>query len=147
MVTVTQGMSATNAGTGSGVPTASARPRMLGVLRVGVTLELAAILLQAVTAGGLLDHVAAERTMHGAGALVVNVFGLVMLIGAILVWRPGRGPGWPAIVSAVVFVLGFVQEALGASQVLSLHVPGGMTLMALTTWVFVWAWWRRAGRA
>lgn len=144
---MTQGMSATNAATGSGVPSASTRPRMLGVLRVGVTLELAAILTQAITAGGLLDHVAAERTMHGTGALVVNLFGLVMLVGAILVWRPGRGPGWPAIVSAVVFAGGFVQEMLGGAHVLSVHVPFGVTLMALTTWVFVWAWWRRAKRA
>src|SRR3954452_25112461 len=118
MVTVTQGMSATNAVTGSGVPSTSTRPRMLGVLRVGVTLELAAILAQAITAGGLLDNVAVERTMHGTGALVVNAAGLVMLIGAILVWRPGRGPGWPAIVSAVVFAGGFLQEALGGAHVL-----------------------------
>ncbi|HEX6446229.1 MAG TPA: hypothetical protein VF053_14135 [Streptosporangiales bacterium] len=144
---MTQGMSATNAVPGSGVPSAPARPRMLTVLRVGVTLELAAILLQAVTAGGMLDHIAAERTMHGTGALVVNVLGLVMLVGAILVWRPGRGPGWPAIVSAIVFAGGFLQEALGGAHVLSLHVPFGMTLMALTTWVFVWAWRRRARTA
>ncbi|MBO0829537.1 MAG: hypothetical protein J2P24_17320 [Streptosporangiales bacterium] len=140
-------MSATDAATGSGLPGAQARPRMLGVLRVGVTLELAAILLQAVTAGGLLDHVAAEKTLHGTGALVVNVLGLLMLVGAILVWRPGRGPGWPAIVSAVIFAGGFAQEAFGESRMLSLHVPFGMTLMALTTWVFVWAWWRRPARA
>lgn len=142
-----QGMSATDAGTGSSVPSAQARPRMLGLLRVGVTLELAAILLQAVTAGGMLDHVAAEKTMHGTGAFVVNAFGLLMLVAAILVWRPGRGPGWPAIVSAVVFVGGFAQEAFGESRMLALHVPWGVTLMALTTWVFVWAWWRRPARA
>lgn len=144
---MTQGMSATDAASGSGVPSAPARPRMLGVLRVGVTLELAAILLQAVTAGGMLQGIAAERTMHGTGAFVVNALGLLMLVGAILVWRPGRGPGWPAIVSAVVFVGGFLQEAFGASRLLSLHVPFGMTLMALTTWVFVWAWRRRAARS
>lgn len=144
---MTQGMPATDAVTGSGAPGTLARPGTLKVLRVGVTLELVAILLQAITAGGMLDHIAGEKTLHGTGALVVNVVGVVMLIGAILVWRPGRGPGWPAIVSGVVFVGGFVQETLGGARMLSLHVPFGVALMALTTWVFVWAWRRRAGRA
>lgn len=142
-----QGMSVTETGSGSGASGALAKPGTLTVLRVGVTLELLAILAQAATAGGMLDHIAAERTLHGAGSLVVNVVGLVMLIGAILVWRPGRGAGWPAIVSGIVFVGGFVQETFGAMRLLAAHVPFAVTLMALTTWVFVWAWRRKGHRA
>ncbi|MEU6998347.1 hypothetical protein [Nonomuraea sp. NPDC046570] len=118
---------------GSGVQTA---------FKVLVTLAAVAVLVQAVTAGQLMSGAAGGA--HGMGSTAVHVLGLLQLIAAVLIWRPGRGPGWPALASLVALLLGFVQSAMGGSGVISVHVPLGMALFGLTVWLTVWAWTRRA---
>lgn len=115
----------------------------LWTLRAAATLELAALLLQSVTAGGLLGGTDSAWALHGSGSTLVHVFGVALLVGGILVWRPGRGPGWPAIVALVVLLGGFVQSMLGGSGSVAAHVPTGVTLTILATWLTVWAWGRR----
>lgn len=115
----------------------------LWTFRAAATLELAALLTQAVTAGGLLDGTASAAALHGSGSTLVHVFGLALLVGGILVWRPGRGPGWPAIAGLVVLLGGFAQSMLGGTGTLYAHVPTGVALTALATWLTVWAWSRR----
>ncbi|MFB4275635.1 MULTISPECIES: hypothetical protein [unclassified Nonomuraea] len=103
-------------------------------------LNTLAVLAQAVTAGQLMSGGGAD--LHGLGAGAVHALGLLQLIGAILLWRPARGPGWPALASLAVLLLGFVQSALGGSGAVAAHVPLGMTLFGLSVWLLVWSWRR-----
>lgn len=108
--------------------------------KVVTVLNTLAVLAQAVTAGQLMSGGAAS--LHGTGAGVVHALGLVQLIAAVLLWRPGRGAGWPALAGLAVLLLGFVQSAMGGSGILAVHVPLGMALFGLSVWLLVWSWRR-----
>lgn len=108
--------------------------------KVVTVLNTLAVLLQAVTAGQLMSG--GDAALHGMGANAVHLLGLVQLVVAVLLWRPGRGAGWPAVVSAVVLLLGFVQSMLGGTGAVAAHVPLGMGLFGLSVWLLVWAWRR-----
>ncbi|GGP15451.1 hypothetical protein LDL08_25420 [Nonomuraea glycinis] len=112
----------------------------LTAFKVVALLNMAAILVQAVTAGQMMSGAAGG--LHGAGAGAVHLLGLVQLVVAVLLWRPARGVGWPALVSLAVLLLGFVQSMLGGSGVVAAHVPLGMTLFGLSVWLVVWSWRR-----
>lgn len=113
-------------------------------LRIFITLQTAAILFQAVTAGEYLNGTDSMKKVHSTGSAFVHVTALVLLILAIVWWRPRRGPGWPALVSLLVLLLGFAQSAVGQSHNLAVHVPLGMTLMGLSAAFMVWFWLPRS---
>ncbi|WP_049567216.1 hypothetical protein [Nonomuraea sp. SBT364] len=118
-------------------------PRTNGYLtafKAAAVLNAAAVLLQAVTAGQLMEG--AGRALHGAGAGAVHVLGLALLVTAVLVWRPGRGPIWPAAVSLAVLLLGMVQSMAGGSGAVAVHVPLGMALFGLSVWLLAWSFRR-----
>ena len=75
------------------MPTA-ARP-----LRAVVLLHAALILARAGFAGQSLAGDAAWVRVHELNAGIIHLVAFVQLVVAILVWRPGRGPGWPALAS------------------------------------------------
>ncbi|MEU0519942.1 hypothetical protein [Streptosporangium sp. NPDC006007] len=116
--------------------------RTLTVLRIVVALNAVAILVQAVTAGRLLNGGAAGAHAMGAGA--VHLLGLVQLVAAVVLWRPGRGPGRPALASLALLLLGFAQSAVGGAGNTALHVPFGVTLFGGVVAMVVWTW-PRAG--
>ncbi|MGN9842748.1 hypothetical protein ACTMTI_31950 [Nonomuraea sp. H19] len=122
---------ATQVAKGSGYVTAFKAVTVLNAL---------AVLAQAVTAGLLMSG--GGGSLHGMGASAVHALGLAQLVVAVLMWRPARGPGWPALVGLVVLLLGFVQSMLGGSGVVAAHVPLGMALFGLSVWLLVWAWRR-----
>ncbi|MFG1704436.1 hypothetical protein ACFLIM_14695 [Nonomuraea sp. M3C6] len=66
--------------------------RFFPVLRVAVAAQAVAIMAQAVTAGLLLST-SGGRSAHALTAVIVTVTALGQLMAAILVWRPGGGPG------------------------------------------------------
>ncbi|RJL34319.1 hypothetical protein [Bailinhaonella thermotolerans] len=107
-------------------------------LRSAITLQAALVLVQAVTAGQILTGAAAG--VHQTGATALHVVALVQLIAAVLLWRPGGGPGWPALASLVVMVAGFMQSATGGMGNLAVHVPLGMTVFGLAVALLVWTW-------
>lgn len=108
--------------------------------KVVAALNMLAVLLQAVSAGQLMSGGGAG--LHGMGAGAVHVLGVVLLVVAVLMWRPGRGAGWPALVSLAVLLLGFLQSMLGGSGAVAAHVPLGMTIFGISVWLVVWAWRR-----
>jgi hypothetical protein len=95
------------------MPTA-ARP-----LRAVVLLHAALILAQAGFAGQFLAGDAAWVRVHELNAGIIHLVAFVQLVVAILVWRPGRGPGWPALAS------------------LALHVPLGVAIFGITVAMLV----------
>ncbi|NUR87829.1 MAG: hypothetical protein HOY71_27410 [Nonomuraea sp.] len=112
----------------------------LTAFRAVATLNVLAVLVQAVSAGMLLSGGGTQ--MHGQGAFAVHALGLIQLIVAVLLWRPARGPGWPALASLGVLLLGFVQSALGGSGVVQAHVPLGMAIFGLSVWLMLWSFRR-----
>ncbi|MCG5213869.1 hypothetical protein [Streptosporangium sp. KLBMP 9127] len=115
-------------------------------LRYAAVLHVVAILIQAVTAGQIVGG-ADMAGAHGVGAGPVHLFGLLQLVMAVLLWRPGRGPGWPAMASLILFLMGGVQSAIGGRGDIALHVPLGMATFGLAVAVLVGVWSSRVQRA
>ncbi|GII03411.1 hypothetical protein [Planobispora takensis] len=91
---------------------------------------------QALPADGMLAE------PHVMAGLAVHVIALLQIVAAVLVWRPGRGAGWPALASLGLFLIGMGQHFTW--QLLGTHVPSGLALFGLTLAVLIWAWSPRA---
>jgi hypothetical protein len=108
------------------MPTA-ARP-----LRAIVLLHAALVLAQAAFAGQFIAGDAAWVRVHEANAGIIHLVAFVQLVVAILVWRPGRGPGWPALASLALLMAEEFQMGFGYARMLGLHVPLGVAIFGLT---------------
>ena len=110
-------------------------------LRVVATLSVLMIVLQGVSAGEILSRNRAAEALHFDGAIVVHVLtGLTALV-AFLVARRDRGTWWPTVLAVVVFVVGFIQAAIGEAGILAVHVPLAMLLLVGAATVMVWSFW------
>lgn len=116
---------------------------MLRALQVSALLAVANLAWQFVTAGQLFPEQGSDD-LHAGGAIVLHVLTGVVAIAAGLHWRHARGPVWPTVLAAVVFVLTFVQAYTGGYDTLWIHVPGAMVLTVGSVWVAVWAFLPRA---
>jgi hypothetical protein len=90
------------------------------------------VLAQAIFAGLFLDGHDAWRDWHAAnGMVLLPLLALVQVVLAVLVWRPGRGPSWPAIASVGLLVAILLQIAMGQAGQLTVHVPLGVASFGL----------------
>lgn len=112
---------------------------LVTALRVTSALAVLILVVQGVTAGELIGGNHAAEMVHGLGAYGVHVFTGLALIATVLLVRTTRGPWWPAVLAAVVFVLTFVQALIGDLGVMVVHVPLAMLLLAGAAWVLVWS--------
>ena len=122
-------------------PTPVRTPAVDRAVQVAAVLSVLVLLWQFVTAGRLVSHSGSDDA-HAAGALALHVVN-VLLVAATLLHARAGGARWPVVVSAAVFVAGFVQAALGDARNMSAHVPGALVLTVGTVWVTAWAF-RRA---
>ncbi|GAB3521771.1 hypothetical protein [Arthrobacter monumenti] len=135
--------------TQSGPPNAETRQTppataTLRALQVTAVVSLLALISQFITAGNIFSSSVAALNLHGAGAIAMHViFGLATLAAAAH-WRIRHAPLWPAVVTAVVFVLSFVQAYLGSAATLWAHVPGALVLTIGVVWVTSWSFSRSA---
>jgi hypothetical protein len=104
-----------------------AMPRFVPALRVAIAVQAATILIQAITAGLLLST-PDGRALHGLSAIGVLLAGVLHLVVAIMVWRPGGGSARVIAPAAGLLVATFVQMALGMAHVKMLHVPLGVLM-------------------
>jgi hypothetical protein len=117
------------------------------LFRIVVTAEAVLAFNQAVFAGRFINGDYGAVATHSTGAAVTGLVLLVEAVAAVLLWRPGRGPGWPIPAALGLFLLVGVQIALGFTRALAVHVPLGVTIIVLDTLMLVWAWrYRPAGR-
>lgn len=110
------------------------------LFRVVVTAEAALALAQAMLAGGFLSGHFDLLSMHRENATVTGVTAIVLTVCGILVWKPGGGPWWPAVVSACLFVVEAGQIVLGFSRALAIHVPLGSAILVAVVLLTMWAW-------
>lgn len=109
------------------------------VLRVGFGIQAGLTVTQPVLAGSYLSGNLDAITVHSAIGGSLAAVGFVALLLAAAHWRPGGGPGWPAVVMAVVTVLFVIQANAGYSRTLGLHVPLGVAIVGTTVGLFGWS--------
>jgi hypothetical protein len=117
----------------------------LALLRAVVTVHALAVFAQPVLAGQFLDGNAAMVEVHGGVAILIELVGLVQIPAAVLLWRPGRGPLWPVGISVLLFFVEGMQVGFGYTRMLALHVPLGVTIVAVMLLLLVWVWRPRLG--
>ncbi|OIJ89991.1 hypothetical protein BIV24_18670 [Streptomyces colonosanans] len=110
------------------------------LFRIAVTCEAALALGQAVLAGSFLSGHYEALKMHELNAAITVVVALALIVAAVLLWRPGRGPGWPALASAALLVSEGLQVGMGYNRTLAVHIPLGVGIVAATLLMLVWAW-------
>lgn len=93
-------------------------------------IELTLVFGQALLAGQFLGG-ADLVWLHGINAHVLQLLSLAHLVIGVLLWRPGRGPGWPALAALVLLWLVSLQIGLGYVRQLGAHVPLGVALFGL----------------
>ncbi|TCK24470.1 hypothetical protein [Pseudonocardia endophytica] len=108
-------------------------------LQATTTLVLLVLAWQFVTAGQMIPRGGPEE-LHAAGAIVLHVASGLAVVAAFLLNRTARGPWWPTVLTAVVFVLTFVQAYTGSHGVLAVHVPCAIVLTVGSVWVAAWSW-------
>ncbi|NRQ39534.1 hypothetical protein HII36_48060 [Nonomuraea sp. NN258] len=117
---------------------------LLYSLRIVIIAHAVSLLVAASMAGQSVATNHSTIEAHLLVALVVHILALVQIVLAVLVWRPGRGAGWPALASLGLFLVGAAQHFtwiwLGA------HVPNGVALFGLIIAVLVWSWSPGAAR-
>jgi hypothetical protein len=125
---------------------APARPRTstataLRAVQAAAALTVLELLWQFATAGRMVGPLQdrGAHELHETGAVVLHVLTGLLTLAAIWLWRTRGGPAWPAVLSAVVFVLSFVQAYLGDDETLWLHVPGALVLSVGSIWVLAWS--------
>jgi hypothetical protein len=117
--------------------TAVAAPSTVRPVQAMAALSLLVLLWQFVSAGRIM--VGEDATGgHGTGAIALHVTTGLLLLATVLHGRRTR-VWWPAALAAVVFVLTFVQAALGSSGSIATHVPLALVLTVGTAWLAAWA--------
>jgi len=94
---------------------------------------------QPIFAGSLLAGNADAITFHEVGGELVHLTCFVQVVVTILFWRPGRGPGWPALATLGLVVAEGAQIGFGEQHVLAVHVPLGVAIVGSVVAFFVWA--------
>src|SRR5215203_4686611 len=98
-----------------------------------LVLRLLAVLVfaQAVFAGLFLDGNAAWRQWHAInGMLLIPLLTLLAVVLAVVLWRSG-GPGWMALAGLALLLAIIVQNAMGQSGQVAVHVPLGVAILGL----------------
>jgi hypothetical protein len=111
-------------------PTGS-RPGIAVALHLLLRLLAVLVFAQAVFAGLFLDGNAAWRQWHAVnGMLLIPLLALLAVVLAVLLWRSG-GPGWIGLASLALLLAIVVQNAMGQSGQVAVHVPLGVAILGL----------------
>jgi hypothetical protein len=110
------------------------------LFRIVVTITMVLAFLQAPLAGAFLSGRFGALALHKDNSTVIAIAAVVLAVSGVLLWRPGRGPGWLAVVGILFLAAIVLQTVLGYQRVLSVHVTLGVAIIALLVLLVVWAW-------
>ncbi|MFF8592193.1 hypothetical protein ACF061_12220 [Streptomyces sp. NPDC015220] len=127
------------------MPNSIVRPWALALFRASVTCEAALALGQAVLAGSFLSGHYRALDLHALNATATGLTAVAQIVAALLLWRPGGGPGWPALAGIALFAAEAGQITMGYDRTLAAHIPLGVAIIACTFLMLVWAWRPAAG--
>ena len=91
-----------------------------------VVINLGLVALQALSAGFLMSGNARALRVHAIVAVALQFGALIQAVAAVVLWRRRRVPAWMAGISIGLFVIVFLQIALGYRRLYWLHVPIGV---------------------
>ena len=113
-------------------PVGVRRPALARAMSLVLWLLAVSLLAQVIFAGLFLDGHHAWRDWHAAnGMVLVPLLALIQVVLAVVVWRPGRGPGWPAVASVGLLVAVVLQNVMGQAGLLAVHVPLGVAIVGV----------------
>ena len=110
------------------------------MFRLCCTVSAVLIFNQAVFAGQFLGGSFGALRTHRENATASGIALLVTGVAALLVRLLGGGPAWPALAVLGLFGLVAAQIMLGFARLLTVHVPLGVAIIALTGMLTRWAW-------
>ena len=113
-------------------PVSTLRP-----VQAAAALSVLVLLWQFLSAGRILVGEDAIGG-HGAGAIALHATTGLLLAATVLLGRRTR-VWWPAALAAAVFVLTFVQAALGSSGSITTHVPLALVVTVGVVWLAAWS--------
>jgi hypothetical protein len=117
--------------------------RTLAVLRVLAVLHSVFIVVQPTLAGMYLDGDVDALDLHEINASIVSGLGFLQLVAAIVYVWAGRGRAWPLWASLALVLAEQVQTGLGYEGLVAIHVPLGVSVVAMQLLLMVWLF--RAG--
>lgn len=122
------------------------KPRVTRVLLIVVLgIHALAAAGQPFLAGAYLSGDVDAIDVHSVSGSMLVLVSLVQFVIAVLFWRPGRGPLWPALATAALFFAEIMQVAVGYVRVLAVHVPLGVAIVGAAVAMFWWSLvWRPA---
>ncbi|GIE82366.1 hypothetical protein Aph02nite_83160 [Actinoplanes philippinensis] len=120
------------------MPTSQPRRWPVALVRVLALITLLQVLLQAALAGGFISGHVGYLTAHSVNGSLLVLTVMALGVATILLFRPGRGPWWPILLSAVLWWMVAVQVGVGFARLVGLHIPLGASILALTG---AFAWW------
>lgn len=110
------------------------------LMRTFTTLAAVLLFWQAIFAGQFLSGTYPAQHWHRENATVAGITVLVTAVtAAVLRWR-GGGPWWPVAAYLGLFGLIAAQIALGFARLLAVHIPLGVTIIAIAVSVCLWSW-------
>lgn len=116
----------------------------LPLFRAITTTAAVLVFAQAGLAGGFLAGHFEALAMHSRNGGLVALVLLAQLVCAVLLWRTGGGPAWPARTAALQLVVAAGLIPLGEERVLAVHIPLAVGLSIGTALLVSWAWrWQR----
>ncbi|MEU4158714.1 hypothetical protein [Actinoplanes sp. NPDC026670] len=110
----------------------------VALVRVFAIITLLQVLLQAALAGGFISGHIGYLTAHSLNGSLLTVTVMFLGISTILLFRPGRGPWWPILLSVVLWWMVAIQIGIGFARLVGFHIPLGAAILALTG---AFAWW------
>ncbi|GAA3154027.1 hypothetical protein GCM10010466_51190 [Planomonospora alba] len=113
---------------------------ILWSLRATATLHLLGVLVQAVLAGMFVTGDVDMLTWHRDNGGFTYGMLFFQVVAAILLWRPGRGPAWPALATGALAAPETLQVMLGQERVLIGHFPIGVLDFGASAVLAWWAW-------
>jgi hypothetical protein len=125
-------------------PAAVRRPRVsLWALRIVATALALLLVCQPILIGGYLSGRYAMLSNHGAVAGIATLV-VVVLLGVTISYVVAGGRWW-VLVAGIGFVVGVeLQSIAGYARGLQLHIPLGVTVVALGVVFCLWSWTPRA---
>jgi hypothetical protein len=116
------------------------RPRVTRALLIAVLgVHAAAAAAQPFLAGAYLSGQFDAIEIHGINGSLLAGWSILQIVVAVLFWRPGHGPGWPALATLVLFLAEGAQTGTGYTGQLGIHVPVGVAIVGGTVAMFIWS--------
>jgi hypothetical protein len=111
------------------------------VFRAIVTVHVVLLLTQPILIGLFLSGGdRAKLQAHEIGGSAVGATGLMLVITSIVVWRIARWQARVVIWCLVLFVAETFQLVMGYDRHLGIHVPLGVLLTVMASFLYAWAY-------